>query len=165
MSRTYRNTDLTATITKVEYTNDRIGYLNTCYRVERYMLPHNKVAYANALVEHDRALRVLRKSGLQPSYKELQPPHWSEYTNFDRVKVVYDYDEEVAVASKKYDGFKRDSRFCETGRNTAYKKHCAKDLRHKNKEVLSKILKDDESWEQKPFPDTYMGKQYMWDYW
>jgi hypothetical protein len=31
--------------------------------------------------------------------------------------------------------------------------------------VLSKILKDDESWEQKPFPDTYMGKQYVWDYW
>jgi hypothetical protein len=77
----------------------------------------------------------------------------------------YDYDEEVAKAAKEYDKSKRDCRYYETGRNSQFKKHCAKDLRHKNKEVLSKILKDDESWEQKPFPDTYMGKQYVWDYW
>jgi hypothetical protein len=165
MSRTYRKTDLTETITKVEYINDHIADLNTSYSVERYMLPHNEVAYAHALIEHDREVRVLRNSGMQPHYKTLCPPYRSEYSNRVYIKWEYDYDEEVAKAAKEYDKFQRDCRYYETGRNTQFKKHCAKDLRHKNKEVLSKILKDDESWEQKPFPDTYMGKQYVWDYW
>jgi hypothetical protein len=165
MSRTYRKTDLTETTTKVEYINDHICGLNRRYSVERYMQPHNEVAYANAVAEHNKLSRMLLNSGMQPHYKTLRAPYWAEYTTVIRTKLVYDYDEEVAKAAKEYDKSKRDCRYYETGRNTQFKKHCAKDLRHKNKEVLSKILKDDESWEQKPFPDTYMGKQYVWDYW
>jgi hypothetical protein len=129
------------------------------------MLPHNEVAYAHALAEHDRELQIYHRSGMQPSFKWPRAPYRSEYSNRVYIKWEYDYDEEVAKAAKEYDKFQRDCRYYETGRNTEFKKHCAKDLRHKNKEVLSKILKDDESWEQKPFPDTYMGKQYVWDYW
>lgn len=165
MSRTYRKTDLTETTTKVEYINDRICNLNKRYSCERYMLPHNEVVYENAVAEHNQELRELYRAGVQPSYEQIQPPYRSTYTNYDYIKLVYDYDEEVAKAAKEYDKSRRDCRYYETGRNTPFKKHCAKDLRHKNKEVLSKILKDDESWEQKPFPDTYMGKQYVWDYW
>ena len=39
------------------------------------------------------------------------------------------------------------------------------EIAYKNKEVINKILKDDISWEDKPFPDTYLGKQYIWNYW
>jgi hypothetical protein len=34
-----------------------------------------------------------------------------------------------------------------------------------NRELARKIIKDDDSWEQKPYPDTYLGKQYIWDFW
>jgi hypothetical protein len=165
MSRTNRKTDLTETTTKVKYINNHICRLNIDYRVERYMLPHNEVVYENAVAEHNRELRAFCRAGGKPTYEQIQPPYRSTYTNHVRIKLVYDYDEEVAKAAKEYDKSKRDCRYYETNRNTPFKKHCAKDLRHKNKEVLNKILKDDESWEQKPFPDTYMGKHYTWVYW
>jgi hypothetical protein len=79
--------------------------------------------------------------------------------------VEFDYDKEVEEATKEYKKYKRDGRFYEGDLNRAYKKHCASDLRHLNRELARKIIKDDDSWEQKPYPDTYLGKQYIWDFW
>jgi hypothetical protein len=76
-----------------------------------------------------------------------------------------DFDEEVKKATKEYKKFKRDGRFYEGNLNRAYKKHCASDLRRLNRELARKIIKDDDSWEYKPYPDTYLGKQYVWNYW
>jgi hypothetical protein len=163
MSRTYRKNDLTETITKIEYINDCIDDLNKRYSVAHIMLPHNEVAYTHALADHEREIQIYHRCGGWCGWPRA--PYRSEFANWVYIKWEYDYDEEVDKAAKEYDKFKRDGRYYETGRNTQFKKHCAKDLRHKNKQVIRKILKDDESWEQKPFPDTYLGKQYVWDYW
>jgi hypothetical protein len=165
MSRTYRKTNLTETVAKQKYINDHISRLNIRYTIERVMYPHNEVVYAEALANYEQERRRHYRTCWQPvAFSQFVIYKW-DYTNRIYHAVEYDYDEQVAKASKEYDSYKRDNSFYETSRNTQFKKHCAKDLRHKNKEVISKILKDDESWEQKPFPDTYIGKHYIWDYW
>jgi len=162
MSRTYRKTHLTETTTKQEYINQHMSWKNRQYKIDCTVHTEN---YERALEDYDAELRTWRRSGCQPHYKMPREPYKREFMSCTYTKVEYNYDEEVAKLSAEYDKNKRDCRYYESGCNVSYKKHCAKDLRHKNKEVINKILKDDMSWEDKPFPDTYLGKQYIWDYW
>jgi len=166
MARTYRKSKIKET--KEEYINRRIARLKNHYTVEYYMTEHDRLNYERAMEEYKIAYKVWLNSErcFDPCFwkRPKEPTMW-EFKRRRYTKVEYDYDYEVERLGKEYDDFKRDGRLCETGRNMSFKKHCAKDLRHKNKEVINKILKDDESWEDKPFPDTYLGKQYVWDYW
>ena len=164
MSRTYRKHDRTVSETKVQYINRQIAYLRG-WTWEWKATPHNKALYKKAVKDYEVAAYIFLKSGLQPYYKRPVKPRYYDYCDRVAVEVEYDYDEEVKRLSDEYDKFFRDGTWNETGRNTAFKKHCAKDLRHKNKEVIAKIRKGDDDWDQKPFPDTYMGKPYVWDYW
>ena len=168
MSRTYRKCDLTDSMSKKHYVDKRMERLYRHYRYEYYMTEGDEIAYEKAMKQFEIDYHVWLNSqrNFDPCFWKMpkQPKMW-EFKRRKSYKVEYDYDAEIAELEKKYDTFKRDNKFYETNRNTSYKKHCAKDLRHKNKEVINKILKDDISWEDKPFPDTYLGKQYIWNYW
>lgn len=163
MSRTYRKRSYTEDETRVQYINRNIAALPR-WRVKFVITDYNRQRYEADHAEYRRALRDYYKDW-QPAYKRPEEPRLFSYKDRVVVKIEYDYDTEVERFGKEYDRFRRDGHWNETGRNRAFKKHCAKDLRHKNKEVINKILKGEDDWDQKPFPDTYMGKQYVWDYW
>jgi hypothetical protein len=164
MSRTHRNPKHAVTETRVQYINWRIGYLRR-YEWKFVITPYNQRRFELDCIAYKYELRDFYKSGMQPLHKRPVEPIIYAYKDRIVVEIDIDYDVEVAKLSAEYDKFTRDGHWQETSRNSQFKKHCAKDLRHKNKEILSKVLKDDESWEQQPFPDTYMGKHLIWDYW
>ena len=167
MSRTYRKSSLTETRSKKRYVDEQMDYLYQHYRYEYYMTESDEIAYEDAIKQYKIDYHVWLNSqrNFSPCYWKMpkEPMMW-QFKRRKSSKVEYDYDYEISKLEKEYDTFKRDNKFYESNRNTSYKKRCAKDLRHKNKEVIRKILRGDVSWEDKPFPDTYLGKQYVWEY-
>lgn len=168
MSRTYRKPKLVVEETKEQYVRRRMERLYTHYTVETYMTESDEKAYEKAHEEYEIAYHIwvnLSRDIRFNFHRRPTEPYKYQFMRHRYTKVEYDYEAKAKEFTKEYEKMKRDSHFYESERNTSYKKHCSKDLRHKNKEVIRKILKDDESWEDKPFPDTYLGKQYVWDYW
>lgn len=168
MSRTKRNPRIVTTETKEQYVNRRMARLYAHYCVEIYTTPRDEELYKKAVEEYEIAFQIWVKltSDVRFNYhRRPVMPYEYEFRSRRYTKVEYDYEAEAKKFAEEYEKFKRDGKLYETSRNTAFKKHCAKDLRHKNKEVINKILKGDDGWEDKPFPDTYLGKQYIWDYW
>ena len=168
MSRTKRTPHTVATETKEQYVNRKMARLYTHYTREYYMTPRGEELYKKAVEEYEIAFQIwvnLTRDVRLNYHRRPKEPYEYEFRDRRYVKVDYDYEAEAEKFAKEYEESKRDGKYYETSRNTSFKKHCAKDLRHKNKEVINKILKGVDSWEDKPFPDTYLGKQYIWDYW
>lgn len=164
MSRTYRKSSITEEKSIQEYVNEHLNYVRGRRKWNYYMTPEGELAYKRAMEQYERDYYIYSR-GFQPIWKRPTEPYRSE---FMKVKITYhefDYDKEVEYAEKEYKKFNRDGHFYEGNLNRSYKKYCAKDLRRLNHELARKIIKDDESWEHKPYPDTYLGKQYVWDYW
>lgn len=164
MSRTYRKCEYTSEKTKVQYVNREIARLPVTYDYHRELRPHDEVAYEQDILQYKKDYSVFVNSGYQPFYKCPGQPRLYDYYTVTYTPREYDIDKEIAKAEAEYDSYSRDDYWRNTSRNSQFKKYCAKDLRHKNKNVLTKIMKDDESWEMKPFPDTYLGKQFIWDF-
>jgi hypothetical protein len=180
MSRTYRKSSITEQQSLVEYINDHIKHLKRrSFYYEYYLTDAGQKAYDKAVEEWETEyynwLYNEKKQGywFRNLYSERvfrfnHPPEQPILFHFKKRRVVYkeiDYDKEINEATEEYKKYKRDGRFYEGSLNRAYKKHCASDLRRLNRELARKIIKYDDSWEQKPYPDTYLGKQYVWDYW
>jgi len=166
MSRTYRKSSVTEQESLVKYVNNRIAYATRrSYGYEYILTDAGQKAYDKAMEEYENEYYRWLHSGWQPVWKTpAQPNIW----DFKKARVVYsevDVDKEVKEATEEYKKYKRDGRFYDGDLNRSYKKHCASDLRRLNRDLARKIIKDDDSWEQKPYPDTYLGKQYVWDYW
>ena len=166
MSRTYRKSSITEQQSLVEYINDHLDCVRRRREWDRYMTESGRKAYKKAMEEWETAygnwLYGPRTRG--DWYPPRQPLEY-EFKNIHISYREYDHDEEVAYATKEYKKYKRDGRFYDGDLNRSYKKHCAQELRRFNHELARKIIKEDDSWEQKPYPDTYLGKQHVWDYW
>lgn len=173
MSRTYRKTDYTDSVTKETYVREAI--VDWIYRPTRRIRRRcSKEVYEAriAKAQRDFEARIAANGGRTEAVVKNWRGDWTVYTirparvnRWEYEEVDVTREECIAEAEYDYDKFKRDGHWSESSRNSSFKKHCAKDLRHKNKEVITKILKGEDDWDQKPFPDTYMGKQYIWDYW
>ena len=165
MSRTYRKSSITEQQSLVEYINDHIDRVSHRRKWDFYMTESGRRAYQKAVEEWETAYgKWLHGSPRIGWYPPRQPTEY-EFRNVRISYHEYDYDEEVAYATKEYKKYKRDGRFYDGDLNRSYKKHCAQELRRFNRELARKIIKEDDSWEQKPYPDTYLGKQHVWDYW
>jgi hypothetical protein len=165
MSRTYRKSSLTEEQSLAKYVNDHIKVVKKRRHWEYYMTEGGRRAYEKAMEEWETLYGNWLYGRPRISWFPPKQPTEYEFKNVRITYVEFDYDKEVEEATKEYKKYKRDGRFYEGDLNRAYKKYCASDLRHLNRELARKIIKDDDSWEQKPYPDTYLGKQYIWDFW
>jgi hypothetical protein len=179
MSRTYRKHSITEDKSLVKFINDRIAYLHRrSYHYEYYLTDAGRRAYNEAIKEWEIKYHhwssedkwwVYRYSimGSRIPYY-VRPPKQPREIDFKKKRVIYkdvDYDKEIKEATKEYKKYSRDGKSYDGSRNREFKKHCARDLRRFNRELSRKIIKDDDTWEDKPFPDTYLGKAHIWDYW
>lgn len=166
MSRTYRKNSITDGRSKVAYINNNMDYPLRHYRREYYFPEGAEAAYEAAMKGYYREVNRYYRLYCTCFAIEFptQPRLW-DYRKYNSFKVEYDYEKERNELAKEYDAFKRDGKLSETGRSRSFKKHCASELRMYNRMLVRKIVKDDEDWEQKPYPDTYLGKQHIWDYW
>lgn len=167
MSRTYRKSKYTESRSKKSHIEKEIDYRNN--RVKAYYIFTNEgvAAYNKAMEEYEAKLKKFENSSSKYKFLFDRPlqPNLSEFFILYYTKLQYDYDKVVLDASDEYDSFKRDGKFYVTNRNTSFKKFCARELRVVNRNLISKILKDEDGWDSKPYPDTYLGKTHIWDYW
>lgn len=163
MSRTYRKSCITEEQTLTQYINRQIDYLKRrSFYYEYYLTEHGQKAYDKAMEEWNIAYhRYLYR--IEYLFAPREPNIW-EFKKARAVIKEIDYNKEINEATDEYNRFNRDGRFYEGDLNRSYRKHCAKELRRFNRELARKIIKEDESWEQKPYPDTYLGKKHIWDY-
>lgn len=175
MSRTHRKRSITEEESQVKYVNRMLGYLiRRSFHYEYYLTEAGQKAYDKAMKVweteyyawlHNEEKYIYLSDG---SVRYKHPPEKPILFHFYRAHVVYediDFEKEVEEAIKKYKKFKRDGQFYDSGVSYSFKKHCAQELRRFNRELARKIIKDDDSWEQKPYPDTYLGKKHVWHYW
>lgn len=165
MSRTYRKSSITEQESLVKYINDHLDGVRGRRVWERYMTESGRKAYQNAIEEWET--QYGNWLWARPRVGDWYPPRQPMEYEYENIRVTYreyDYDQEVESATKQYRKYKRDGRFYDGDLNRSYKKHCARELRRFNRELARKIIKEDDSWEQKPYPDTYLGKQHVWDY-
>lgn len=83
-------------------------------------------------------------------------------------KIAAKTDEELmAEAKETYKRQLRDGRdgYTCTTVNTGFKKGAAKITRRANKRFCRMVLKDDERWEDTPYPDEHLGDHHIWDWW
>lgn len=163
MSRTYRKTSLTERKSLEKYVEEELFWKEIrSYYHEYYFTKEGNENYKKAFEEYLVKLERWQR-GFDKEYPKEPYPY-----EFKKKRVVFkdiDLEAEKEKAIKRYKRNFRDGQFSETGLNQTYKKYYAKYLRVKNRALISQILKDDERWEQKPYPDTYFHKQYIWDYW
>jgi hypothetical protein len=165
MSRTYRKCSITEDQSLSKYINDHISCVRGRRKWEYYMTEGGQKAYQKAIEDWETDYGNWLYGRPRISWFPPKQPTEYEFKNVRITYVEFDYDKEVEEATEEYKKFKRDGRFYEGDLNRAYKKHCASDLRHLNRELARKIIKGDDSWEDKPYPDTYLGKKHIWDYW
>ena len=166
MSRTYRKCSITEEQSIVEYINKRISHVRSRRKYAYYMTVGGFNAYQKAVEAWETEYGIWLHHPLRGPrwwYPPKEPTEY-EFKNVRTEYVEYDHVKEVDYATKEYKRYKRDGRFYDGDLNRTYKKHCASDLRRLNRELARKIIKDDDSWEDKPYPDTYLGKKYIWDY-
>ena len=164
MSKTHRKTGLTVTRSKVAYINDRLENHYCNYEYKRILTTHGEHLYNLDVEDHKARLKLLRESGGQPCYKDLREPRLYDYRDLKQTLIPFDVDELTDLYGREYDKQSRDKPVGYNGNKTEFKAHAAGDLRSKNRALLRKIIKGDESWEDKPFPDTYLGKMLVYDY-
>lgn len=160
MSRTYRKSSITEQKSLVKYVDEHMNYIRKRRRWEYHMTEGGRIAYEKALTDYET-----KCSHGQGPCKIVHQPMEYEFKNIRITYVEYDHEKEVEYATKEYIKYKRDGSTYESNLNKSYKKHCARNLRRFNRELACKIIKDDDSWEQTPYPDTYLGKVHIWDYW
>jgi hypothetical protein len=165
MSRTYRKRSITEEESLAEYINKHISRARGRRKWKHYMTEGGRKAYEKAIeeweTEYGTWLYARPRSGWYPP---RQPTEY-EFQNLRITYVEYNHDEEVEYATKEYNEYKCDGRFYESNMNRSYKKYCATELRCLNRHLARQIIKDDDRWEDKPYPDTYLGKKHIWDYW
>jgi len=165
MSRTYRKCSITEEQSLAKYINKHISRVRGRRKWEYYMTEGGRKAYEKSIedweTEYGNWLYARPRVGWYPP---RQPTEY-EFKNLRITYVEYDHGKEVEEATKEYKKYKRDGRLYEGNLNSSYKKYCAEELRCKNRELARKIIKGDNSWEDKPYPDTYLGKKHIWDFW
>lgn len=178
MSRTYRKSSITEEQSLVKYVNDQVAYATRRnYHYEYYLTDAGQKAYDKAMEEWETKYYRWLNEGKYYSYvtdvlgkrafRFSRPPEQPILFHFKKARVVFkdvDLDKEVVEATEEYKKYKRDGRFYDGNLNRSYKKYCADELRRVNRELARKIIKGDDSWEDKPYPDTYLGKKHIWDY-
>lgn len=180
MSRTYRKRNITEEMSLAKYINREIAYASRRdYHYEYYLTDAGQKAYDKAMEEWETEyynwLYNSKKEGFwfknlsgQRFLRFSRPPEQPILHHFKKARVVYkevDFDKVAKEATEEYMKFGRDGRFYESNLNRSYKKYCADELRRENRELARKVIKGDDSWEHKPYPDTYLGKMHIWDYW
>lgn len=178
MSRTYRRYSLHEKESIESYVKRQIGYLKgRDYTYEYYMTEAGQKAYNKAIEEWETAYghwwfnekkwSWITRLNQRKCVWNRAPVKPTEF-EFKKARVVsknYNFEKEAEEARKEYKKFSRDNAINDGKTKRNYSKHCAKELRQKNRILAHKILKEDESWEQTPYPDTYLGKAHIWDYW
>lgn len=166
MSRTYRKCSITEEESLAQHVNKHLSRVRNRRKREHYMTEGGRKAYQKALEEWETeyGFWLYAQPRVGGWYPPRQPTEY-EFQNLRITFVEYDYDEEVEYATKEYQKYKRDGRFYESNLNRSYKKYCATELRCCNRRLARQIIKDDGRWEDKPYPDAYLGKKHFWDFW
>lgn len=166
MSRTYRNCSITDEQSLVQYVNKHLDRVRGRRKWDRYMTESGRKAYKKATEEWETAYgKWLYGPRIRGDWYPPRQPLEYEFENTRISYREYDYDEEVEYATNEYKKYKRDGRLYDGDLNRSYKKYCATELRCLNRRLAHQIIKDDGRWEDKPYPDTYLGKKHIWDFW
>lgn len=167
MSRTYRKSRTTDRKTLVKHINDFISYYKRRnYYYEYYLTDHGQKAYDKAVEEWETAYGFW----INGKYKKFgfnSMPVGPDIWDFKKARVVYkniNFNEVVTEAIDEYNKCKRDGRFYDGDISRSFRKNGTKELRVHNRRLARQIIKDDDYWEDKPYPDTYLGKKHIWDY-
>ena len=166
MSRTYRKRSITEEESLEKYVNNHLNRVRKRQRWEYYMTEGGRKAYEKAIEdwETEYGIWLHRHRPRNDWYPPKQPTEY-EFKNLRTTYVEYDHDEEVKRATEEYKKYNRDGQFYESNLNVSYKKYCSSELRMLNRHLSRQIIKGDDRWEDKPYPDTYLGKKHIWDYW
>jgi hypothetical protein len=172
MSRTYRKTDYTDSVTKETYVREAIAdWIKYPRRWKKRRLA--KEVYEARIAEADRNLeaRIAANRGSTEAKVRNWLGGWSIYTlrreyvsRWELYEVDVTREECIAEAEYDYAKYKRDCRFNETSLNTGFKKQTARDLRRSNRKFCRKAMVD-EDYENTPMPIRKEGKTRIWDWW
>lgn len=165
MSRTYRKRSITEEESLAQYINKHLNRVRARRKWEYYMTEGGRKSYQKAIEDWETEYGIWMWARPRNDWYPPRQPTEYEFKNLRITHVPYDHDKEVEEATREYKKYNRDGRFYESNMNRSYKKYCVSELRVHNRILARKIIKGDDSWEDKPYPDTYMGKKHIWDYW
>lgn len=150
MSRTYRKSYLNAT-NKELYSkhNWRRGYLFNFEITREYIASNSSL---------DKLKRKYGTCGVRPLAYSDKHTHVVLYYSIKDNEQVYLED------TLEYERSTRDGRVKESTQNKGFKRVAAKTVRRKTKEFLNYYTKNHEEPDE-PYPDTYLGKSHVWDFW
>lgn len=176
MSRTYRKNSETTKRSKVGYIKHQMEYTYRHYSHEFYMTVGDKIAYEKAMEEYQEKYYQWEKSPIiryvnsiiGVYYRRFKPeprkPSAWDFKSRRCYKVEYDYEKEKEYYAKEYDNYSRDGTWSESTSKSNFKEAATIQMRTLNRRLARKIIKDDDSWEHKSYPDTYLSKSFYWDY-
>lgn len=165
MSRTYRKRSITEQESLEKYVSKHLDRVRKRQRWEYYMTEGGRKAYEKAIEDWETEYGIWLCARPRSGWYPPRQPTEYEFKNLRITYEEYDYDKEVEYATKEYKTYNRDGQFYESNLNVSYKKYCAAELRMLNRHLARQIIKEDDRWENKPYPDTYLGKAHIWDYW
>lgn len=166
MSRTYRKNEYVCSTSRAKHINDSIYDYGRNYNYYYIYTDENLRKYNEALEEYKKKLARHEKERQYFKYAlSCRPWPPSEYDYFDRyyVAIKKDYAKEAKKASDDYNRNFRDG-YLKNSQKIRFKKSCNQELRVHNRRLEKRIMKGDLSYEDKPYPGTYMGKRQIWDY-
>lgn len=150
MSRTYRKSDVQDSESIESYIEKDVAYYKAKVFVNVWSITkENQAAYDKAYKEYKESFWGI-------------PPNWYAYATCK--KEFYDLEKIKIDAEKQYKMYSRDGKYSETTANKGFKKASAKAVRNANTRLCKNILKDND-WDHLPFPGTYLGKKFVWDFW
>ena len=171
MSRTYRKTDYTDSVTKETYVREAIvDWIARPTRLIRRRCSKEVYEARVAKAHRDFEARVAANRGNTEAIVKSWRGGYTFYTiRCERVS-RWEYEEvevtrEECIAEAEYDyaKFKRDGRWKETSLKSGFKNDAAKKLRRDNKNFCRKAMDDDH--DNTSYPDRCDGKRYIWDWW
>jgi hypothetical protein len=173
MSRTYRKTDYTESVTKETYVCKSIAdWIKYPRRWKKRRLAKEVYEARIAEAQRDYEARVAANGGHTKYLSKDWLGRWDLHTircdyvsRWERYQVDVTREECINNAERDYDKFKRDGRWNETGVNTAFKKKVARDLRRNNNKICKRVLADDIDIDGTAMPSRKDGKARVWDFW
>lgn len=165
MANTRRMSRATTAETEMQYVKRRMAFLYRDYKYKYVMTDSGQLAYDAAIDDYNEQMYRMEQSGWQPKYKMLSKPFPGDFKQRIVTKVEYDYDDEKKRYIQQYRRNTRDGYGTVSSRSTLFKKHSTKEIRSHTRALISKIIKDDQPWDQQIYPDMHTTKHLIVSYW
>ena len=171
MSRTKRMPSVIVEQSQVEYINHAID-IHNLWPTKTTKIRKSRSQYERECEEADekyyQALHALsEEKSIDGMMYRLTGKHniyrrWVARYNYERV--IVSVEDVIAEAKVEWSKFSRDGNCDETSKSSGFKHASKKTVRNANKRLERKILKD-EVYDDTSYPNDYMGKSHLWDFW